>query len=75
MIEPLKPVTVENLIEYLKTQPRDMLVVYGLYSEYKLLELKDIAVKKMQPHRNDGWVHTYPREQPETIEYLTFPGN
>lgn len=71
---PVKPVTVADLIEFLRTQDQDLPVGYNLYSEYCLLDLEEIRVKTCCEHRQDGWIHRY-RPDKEAAKYLMFPGN
>lgn len=73
-VERVKPITVADLIEFLKQQPQGIPVAYRCCSEDVLLELKDIEVMQLQPARFDGWVHDA-RPDRETIDYLVFPGN
>lgn len=69
-----EPITVADLIEFLKNQPQDIAVAYELCSEQCLLELNDIEVKKLCLPRPDGWVQNH-RDDRETKDYLVFPGN
>lgn len=66
--------TVSELIAFLQTQPQDIQVAYSIYSEQCLLEVKDIAVKKLTVARPDGWVQHARPDMPQQ-EYLLFPGN
>lgn len=66
--------TVKELIEFLKTQPQDLKVVYECYSEQVLMDPTDIEVKTLCKPRMDGWVQNYRKDMP-TEEYLVFPGN
>ena len=66
--------TVAELIEFLKTQDPDMLVVFSIYSEFALLDPELITVGKLCTPRNDGWVHNERPDKPSQ-EYLIFPGN
>ena len=66
--------TVAELIEFLKTQPQDLLVVYQKYSEQALLEAKEIMVGEYCLPRPDGWVQ-YKRPDMPSQKYLAFPGN
>lgn len=72
-------ITAKELIKHLQTLPQDMPIVYQIHSEHKLLELTEIRIEKLQPARNDGWVHDVwrVRDEPrlEKVEYLVFPGN
>lgn len=65
---------VSELIEFLKTQPQHLPVVYECYSEYALLEAKSIEVDELCPSREDGWVAS-PRPDKPTRQYLVLPGN
>jgi hypothetical protein len=66
--------TVAELIEVLKTKPQDLQVIYRCYSEYCLMEAKDIEITRQVPPRADGWVANRRPDKPEQ-DYLTFPGN
>lgn len=66
--------TVKELIEYLQTQPQDIHIIYGLYSEHCLLETKYIEILEACVARPDGWVQ-YKRPDMPTQTYLCFPGN
>lgn len=66
--------TVKELIEYLQKQPQDIQVVYSLFSEQCLMELKDIEIEELGEPRPDGWVHNKRPDKP-TQTYLVFPGN
>lgn len=74
MESPVKPVTVAELIEFLRTQDQDLPVGYNLYSEHCLLDIKNIGVVTCCEHRQDGWIHTY-RPDKKAVKYLMFPGN
>lgn len=63
-----------DLIELLKNYPQDIPVAYSIYSEYCLMEYEDIVLRKLQPARGDGWVHSERPDKP-SIQYLVFPGN
>lgn len=65
---------VSELIEFLQSQEQELVVAYALYSEYALLELKDITVEELCEPRIDGWVHDKRPDMP-SIKYLVFPGN
>lgn len=65
---------VGELIEFLKSKPRDMPVAYQIYSEQCTLEASDIHVEKLSEARPDGWVHNARPDQAQ-VEYLVFPGN
>ncbi len=66
--------TVAELITLLQSKPQDLQVAYALFSEYCLLEAKDIDVEHLCEPRPDGWVHSRRPDKP-TQEYLVFPGN
>lgn len=66
--------TVNELIELLKTYPQDLLVAYEIHSEQCLLDAKDIKIKELCEPRSDGWVHDYRPDRP-SIKYLVLPGN
>ena len=66
--------TVSELIEYLKTQPQDLTVLYAAYSEYNLLGCDQIEIVTACFPRPDGWVANSRPDRPEK-EYLLFPGN
>lgn len=66
--------TVKELIEFLQTQPQDLQVIYNLYSEYCLLETRDIVIEECCEPRPDGWVPAKRPDKP-TQRYVTFPGN
>ena len=66
--------TVGELIAILQTKPQDILVAYRCYSEWALLEAKDIEIKSLCPLRVDGWVHDARPDKP-TEDFLILPGN
>lgn len=66
--------TVAELIAFLQTQPHDLPICYGLYSEQCLLKAGDIKVEEHGMPREDGWVH-YKRPDRPSQKYLVFPGN
>lgn len=66
--------TVAELIAFLQTQPQELQVAYGLYSEQCLLELEDINIVEACEPRNDGWIQNKRPDKP-TQRYLMFPGN
>jgi len=70
----MNPITVSDLIEFLKKQQQDIPVACLLYSEGVLLSLDKIKVVQACMPREDGWV---PNERPDsqTQTYLMFPGN
>lgn len=65
---------VSELIDYLKTQPQHLTVVFRCYSESCILEAKDIKIEELCAPRDDGWV---PNTRPDkaTQTYLVLPGN
>lgn len=65
---------VRELIEFLQTQPQDLLVVYKCYSEQLLLEADEIKIEHFCVPRPDGWVHDFRPDKPSQ-PYLLFPGN
>lgn len=65
---------VAQLIEHLLKLDATLPVVYSCYSEYAVLDLCDIELKKLCMPRADGWVQDY-REDYEHMVYVTFPGN
>jgi hypothetical protein len=66
--------TVAQLIELLRTQPQDLLVVCQMYSEYCLIDAEQIQVKELCKTRQDGWVANKRLDKPTQL-YLAFPGN
>ncbi len=66
--------TVADLIEFLKTQPQDLTVLYRAYSEQQSLEADQIDVVELCEPRVDGWVQNKRPDKP-TRKYLLFPGN
>lgn len=66
--------TVAELISFLQTQPQDLPVCYGRYSEQCLLDANDIEIQELGMPRDDGWVHDKRSDRPSQ-KYLTFPGN
>ncbi len=66
--------TVKELIEFLQSQPQELQVAYGLYSEQVLLESSDIEVFEGCEVRPDGWIQDKRPDMP-TQSYLRFPGN
>lgn len=65
---------VAELIEFLKTQPQDLQVIYQCCSEHNSLEVKDIFIGEACEARPDGWVANKRPDKP-VIQYLVFPGN
>ena len=66
--------TVKELIEYLKTKPQDILVVYCCHSERCLIEEDEIKVMELCEPRPDGWVQNARSDMPKQ-KYLVLPGN
>lgn len=66
--------TVKELIDFLQTMPQSLPVAYAIYSEYSLLEAKDIHINKLCLPRSDGWIHDRRPDKPAQ-DYLIFPGN
>ncbi len=66
--------TVAELIDFLKTQPQDILCAYRIYSEQCLLEADNIHVGKLTEARPDGWIQNA-RWDMAVKDYLIFPGN
>ena len=66
--------TVQELIDLLKTFDPKLLVCYRCCSEYDLMEPKEIRILKLCEPRLDGWVADARPDKP-TIEYVVFPGN
>lgn len=66
--------TVKELIKLLQTFPSDLPVGYSIYSEFCMLEAKDISIEEQCEARPDGWI---PRRRPDqpSRPYLLFPGN
>ena len=66
--------TVAQLIEFLKTQPQDLLVAYKCCSEQVLLERNEIKIERLCAPRLDGWLQNARPDMPAQ-DYLVFPGN
>lgn len=66
--------TVAELIAILQSKPPDIQVAYRCYSEWCLMEDRDIDIKPLCAPRADGWVADARPDKP-TQDYLTFPGN
>ncbi|MCP4267325.1 MAG: hypothetical protein GY777_17430 [Candidatus Brocadiaceae bacterium] len=66
--------TVKELKKLLSDYPDDMKVAYSQYSEFVLLNNKDIKVIKACEPREDDWVQ---RERPDKKceDYIMLPGN
>jgi hypothetical protein len=73
-MNPLKPVTVKDLIAHLHSFPADLPIAFNLYSELCLLKLKEIDIQEHCIPRTDGWIA---RKRPDKpfCQYLVFPGN
>jgi len=65
--------TVKELIEFLQTQPQDLLVGYACCSEYCLMSKDQIEVLVHCAPRPDGWIQRK-RGDMSQQEYLMFPG-
>ena len=66
--------TVSDLIEFLKQQPQDIQVAIQMYSDYKLLDFKEIETVEMCNARSDGWIESA-RPDKQLQSYMLFPGN
>lgn len=66
--------TVSELIEFLKTKPQELQVIYVCYSDYSLLSSDEISVVNLCQPRPDGWIQDKRPDKP-TQRYLLFPGN
>ncbi len=66
--------TVAELIEFLKTQPQELLVAYEIYSEQALLHKEEITVQEFCLPRDDDWIQNKRPDMPSQ-PYLLFPGN
>lgn len=66
--------TVNELIEFLETQPQDIQVAYCCCSERCLMEKKEIQILELCEPRPDGWLQNQRPDMP-TQQYLVFPGN
>ena len=65
---------VKELIEFLKTQDQNLVVIYALHSEQKVMDMNNIEVFEGCRERPDGWVQDKRPDMP-TKKYLRFPGN
>jgi len=65
---------VSELIEFLKTQPQDLTVIYRCCSESCVLEAEEIYLGEACEPRPDGWVQNKRPDMP-TRTYLILPGN
>lgn len=61
--------TVADLITLLQTQPQGLQVAYSKYSEFCLLEARDVVVEAHCVARPDGWVACRRPDKP-TQDYL-----
>lgn len=68
------PMTVADLIRFLRRQPQDLLVAYHCCSEQCLLEASEIKVKRFCEPRPDGWIQDERPDKPAR-QYLVLPGN
>lgn len=66
--------TVEDLIIVLQTYPQHLPVAYVKFSEYSLLEAREIDVESLCQPRDDGWIQRARPDMPAQ-QYLVFPGN
>ena len=66
--------TVAELIEFLKTQPQSVQVIYRCFSEKLLMSTDEIKVVEACEPRSDGWVQNKRPDRPSML-YLCFPGN
>lgn len=64
--------TVADLIAHLQTLPQDLPVAYSKFSEYALLEKRDIEVANLCLPREDGWVPLKRDDKPFQA-YLLLP--
>lgn len=69
-----QPMTVAQFIEYLRTQPQDLIVAHVRWSEYELLQLDQILHVTACRPRPDGWVQFNRPDMPQQ-RYLMLPGN
>ena len=70
--------TVEQLIEHLKSFDQSLEVVYELHSDYDRMLLEQVGVEELI--EQGEWVERYyPRQhgtqKPPTKKFLAFPGN
>jgi hypothetical protein len=66
--------TVVELIEFLKTHPQDMPILFRQYSDYTELRADQIGVEEHQVPRGDGYVGSKRPDRPSQ-KFLVFPGN
>ncbi len=66
--------TVAELIEFLKTQPQELTVLYRCCSDQVELEAVEIRIAEFCLPRHDGWVQNKRPDMPSQ-PYLLFPGN
>lgn len=70
----MTPLTVAELIKFLKKQDPAAPVAYRQYSDQTLMALDNIEVVKGCFPRNDGWVQNARPDKPQQT-YILFPGN
>jgi hypothetical protein len=61
--------TVAELIEHLRTLPKDLPVVVPCFSEQLLLETGNIEIKELCEPRPDGWIQNKRPDKP-SMKYL-----
>lgn len=66
--------TVAELIEFLKTQPQELPVCHGMYSEFLMLDKDKVEIMELGLPRPDGWV-AWDRPDRPSQKYLVLPGN
>jgi len=70
----MTPMTVADLIEFLKTQQQELPVAYRVFSEQSLMASAQVRVVPLCAPRPDGWIADARPDKP-TQNYLLFPGN
>jgi len=65
---------VKELIEFLKKQDQEMIVVYRCFSERDTLQESLIEIVEAGLPRPDGWIANKRPDKPSQ-KYLEFPGN
>jgi len=65
----MKAMIVSELIELLQTYPQDMPVARTLYSEQRLLKVRDLEVVQLCEARDDGWIQNR-RPDKDVTPYL-----
>lgn len=65
---------VAELIDFLKTQPQELTVIFRCCSESCVLEAREIFIGEECQPRADGWVQNKRPDMP-TQKYLILPGN